>query len=38
MELLIVALILFAAGVFFAADFLTMPQPQRFFVRLNLGF
>jgi hypothetical protein len=25
-------------GVFFAADFLTMPQPQRFFVRLNLGF
>jgi hypothetical protein len=27
-----------ATGVFFAADFLTMPQPQRFFVRLNLGY
>jgi outer membrane receptor protein involved in Fe transport len=27
-----------ATGVFFAADFLTMPQPQRFFLRLNLGY
>jgi TonB-dependent starch-binding outer membrane protein SusC len=26
------------SGVFFAADFLTMPQPQRYFVRLNLSF
>jgi TonB-dependent starch-binding outer membrane protein SusC len=27
-----------ATGVAFAADFLTMPQPQRFFMRLNFGF
>ena len=26
------------SGIFFAADFLTMPEPQHFFVRLNLGF
>ncbi len=26
------------SGIFFAADFLTMPEPQQFFVRLNLGY
>jgi len=26
------------SGIFFAADFLTMPEPQQFFVRLSLGY
>jgi hypothetical protein len=26
------------SGIFFAADYYTMPKPQRFFARLNVGF